>query len=1011
MGAGVAGGAMRISLLISLLIVVMLPAHAAVRTHSAADDVYIAMAEGDLARADVLSAALVDKQVDARSLSIRLDVLAQREELTKPTGAALGKRIADFTAAHSADAELVQRFELYRLVENGDKAKAIERAQALLVSSAANDTSIGTAELHAIVGCSATIANDGNSAYAHIDAAIASWRLQQDLRGRFHEYQLWMCLGVADAHAGHDNASIDAYDNAAKVAADYFGADDALRLAADYLRASELEELGRIHDELELREDSLARARRHFGDSHLQTAAAESGLGACLQQMGDYKQSRAHYEAAERIIARNPEAPVLTSLRTLVNFGNVLQEMGDESEALSRYKKAYALAESHNGSERVRSIIMANTGNTEFHLQHFDEAETDFRKALELRESADGKNTPGLAFALEGLGSVSLVRRRYQQAFDFFDRALTLRESVADKGHSQHVQLLTLRFGLAMSKWGLGESDDAFARARDCAERVQNFVAGIATNLPERQSVALREQVPPATALVVTLAAQRQDRASIEAAWRLVIRDRGMIARIEARRMAQARAKNDPSLDGAWQSWRTASTALADSWLKSDADEKQLQTLRDDAELAERHFWERLGSDPDRAQDDVPSMSALAQALPHNGVLVGVAEGMIPDPAWPLMAGRTQLPEQWFAFRLDAGGSASLVNLGRIEAISAQVRAWYALLSTPNSDVAELGRRGAEVATSVLQPLHLGADSNVFFVPDGELFRASLAALPMDGKYLVEKGIRVHTLASEADVRIAAANSPGKIVLAGAPDFGAMNGVATRRQMCKRVVDEGFPALPNAARELDSLRAVLDRPADVTLLTGDSATKQNVIAALPGAGVIHLATHGFSLDQTCSSIDGARAVTVAANEESPDTAHTLSGLAFAGAHVEQNRDPVGVLSADEFASLDLSHAGWVVLSACDSGLGPIGRGEGVFGMRRAIRMAGAQTVIMSLWEVDDASTADLMQALYRARFTAHEDVPASIADAMKSTLDARRASGLSDHPYYWAAFISEGGWH
>lgn len=346
MGAGVAGGAMRISRVLSLLIVVVssvLPVRAAVHVPSAADDVYMAIAEGDLARADALSAALLDKQADARWLLIRLDVLAEREELTKPAGVALGKRVVDFTTAQSADAELAQRFELYRLVENGEKARVIERAQALLASSVANDTSIGSAELHAIIGCSSTNAKDSDSANAHIDAALAGWRLQHDLRGRFHEYQLWTCRGVVDAHAGRDNASIDAYDNAAKIAATYFGADSALRLAADYQRASELEELGRIHDELELREDSLARARRHYGDAHLQTAAAESGLGACLQQMGDYKQSRAHYEAAERIIAQDPDAPLLTSIRTLVNFANVLQEMGDESDALSRYKKPMRL--------------------------------------------------------------------------------------------------------------------------------------------------------------------------------------------------------------------------------------------------------------------------------------------------------------------------------------------------------------------------------------------------------------------------------------------------------------------------------------------------------------------------------------------------------------------------------------------------------------------------------------------------------------------------------------------
>ncbi|HEX6833803.1 MAG TPA: CHAT domain-containing protein, partial [Rudaea sp.] len=122
------------------------------------------------------------------------------------------------------------------------------------------------------------------------------------------------------------------------------------------------------------------------------------------------------------------------------------------------------------------------------------------------------------------------------------------------------------------------------------------------------------------------------------------------------------------------------------------------------------------------------------------------------------------------------------------------------------------------------------------------------------------------------------------------------------------------------------------------------------------------------------------------------------------------RDPIGVLSAGELGTLDLSHAQWVALSACDSGLGPIGRNEGVFGMRRALRLAGARTVVMSLWQVDDAATADLMRVLYRARFVDHANVPEAMAAAMRATIATRRSASQSDHPYYWAAFISEGGW-
>jgi CHAT domain-containing protein len=181
---------------------------------------------------------------------------------------------------------------------------------------------------------------------------------------------------------------------------------------------------------------------------------------------------------------------------------------------------------------------------------------------------------------------------------------------------------------------------------------------------------------------------------------------------------------------------------------------------------------------------------------------------------------------------------------------------------------------------------------------------------------------------------------------------------------------------------------------------------------LPQANIAHLATHGFSLDETCAN-PGSRGVTLdraqprnaAAVQES-----TLSGLAFSGASIAPGSPALGVLSAGELGTLDLSHMDWIALSACDSGLGPIGRNEGVFGMRRALRMAGARTVVMSLWQVDDAATADLMQNLYRARFVEHADVPDAMATAMRAVIAARRAKGESDHPYYWAAFISEGGW-
>jgi len=234
------------------------------------------------------------------------------------------------------------------------------------------------------------------------------------------------------------------------------------------------------------------------------------------------------------------------------------------------------------------------------------------------------------------------------------------------------------------------------------------------------------------------------------------------------------------------------------------------------------------------------------------------------------------------------------------------------------------------------------------------------------------------------------------------------------RQLCTSVAEHGFPAIPGAARELDGLRdllhGTLGANGTVQLIDGSQATKEHVLAALDGVDIVHIATHGFSFDESCGS-GNARGMTLDRSRVGPGpVAQPLSGLAFAGADVSGGHAPIGVLSAGEMSAADLSHAEWVVLSACDSGLGPIGHNEGVFGMRRALRLAGARTVVMSLWEADDTTTAELMQVLYRARFTEQRNVPDAMAEAMRATIAARRSAHESTHPYYWAAFVGEGGW-
>ena len=107
--------------------------------------------------------------------------------------------------------------------------------------------------------------------------------------------------------------------------------------------------------------------------------------------------------------------------------------------------------------------------------------------------------------------------------------------------------------------------------------------------------------------------------------------------------------------------------------------------------------------------------------------------------------------------------------------------------------------------------------------------------------------------------------------------------------------------------------------------------------------------------------------------------------------------------------MNLSGTEWAVLSACDTGKGHVLAGEGVLGLRRAFQSAGAGSVIMSLWPVEDESTRHWMDYLYEARVKGATTADA-VCEASVHLLRERRAHARNDNPFYWASFVAAGNW-
>jgi len=359
----------------------------------------------------------------------------------------------------------------------------------------------------------------------------------------------------------------------------------------------------------------------------------------------------------------------------------------------------------------------------------------------------------------------------------------------------------------------------------------------------------------------------------------------------------------------------------------------------------------------------------------------------------------------------DARGQVLKLNTAAEQLLGESAGDRMALANTPGGQKILQAVRDA-----VWNPLAAAlAGKRVFVLPSGALHRMAWGALPEGDRYLADAGYVVHTLNHERELlaRPAGADVRSDRLLAIAdPSTGAAPAGLTRA--CARA----WPAstLPGARREAERIGALwqahFGAGGPATILEGAAATEPEVRAVAPGAGVLHFATHGLELAGDCASEGDTlakRSFAIAVDAPLDDKASAATAAALVLAPGPSSADD-GLLTAQEIAMLDLSNTRWAVLAACATAAGTTRHYEGLFGLARAFRLAGVRTVISSLWPVEDAATAQWSEALYGARLDQGLDTDEALAATQRALLAARRAEGLSTHPYYWAAFVASGDW-
>ncbi len=817
--------------------------------------------------------------------------------------------------------------------------------------------------------------------------------------------------------------AVPAYERALAIREKQLGADH-----ADV--ASVLHNMGNLR----LRMGDYVQSRRHYqraleirrkvlGPRHIDVALTLITMGVLFQNMGDYVQAQEVLEEAAPICR---EAKNLMLLSTaLNNLGNVHWSVGEPAKARDAYRQALDIKMGLLGpdhfdlSQELNNLAVAHKA-----LGEYDVAIPLYEQAIRLVERQLGPDHFFLGEHLNNLANVLVLKGRLAEARPLYERSMSIRVARLGKRHPEVSETIMNMAGLELTE---GKRAQALALAIEARDLRLEQIRDTLAYLPETAAIALASSKDqPHTVLFEGLRTAGSDTAAwLEACWSWTLQRRGIVLEEMAARHRTILGDSSPEARSAWESLAAARTDLGALWEEGPGNgtpaayQEKLRSAIDRKESAEERLADRSArfrSDRLRRRAD---LAGLRRSLRPGEAVVEFARVEI---------GLSQVdrrPVHDVALIVGPDGVAAWEDLGPAESIDRLVSAWRADLAssfdaagdTQPPGLLRLASSGQALRHAVWDPVagHLRSARLIYVVPDGSLHQVDFGALPVEGdRYLIETAPPMQTLSASRDLLArgtggGAADPAGSrgLLAVGSPDFTARPenvpvrsdgtpSAAGKAKPCIPLRETVWAPLPESAREVETIAGLLKSRGPVTTLTGARATADALLREAPGRRILHVATHGFFLG-ACGEDTGNPLL--------------LSGLVLAGAGAAKH-DPgleaSGILTAEEIVAADLRGVELAVLSACDTGRGEVEVGEGVFGLRRALEIAGVKTVVMSLWPVADRQARRWMGDFYRGHVIEGAAPRDAARHASLELLSALRDRGGSTHPYLWTGFVVAG---
>jgi len=782
------------------------------------------------------------------------------------------------------------------------------------------------------------------------------------------------------------------------------------------------EEMGEYNKAEPLYLDALNVYKKEIGADSPEYAISLNNLANLYQKMGIYTKAELFFKETLSIRKKTLGEENKFYASCLNNLANLYMKMRDDSLAEPLFLRSIEIYKKIKADSHPDYAATINNLSILYKLQgRYDKAEKLLTEAMNIDKKTLGDTHPKYAMDMNNLGNLYEHMGNYSKAEIMFTDALSIRIKALGENHS-----FTAESQISLGR--LYERMGQYARAEPYFLRNSNIVIrnikSAFTVMSEKEKEAFMENAVSLSNSENTFLFHYSNASSVilnEFANNQLL-FKGLILDDSKRILASIIGNRDTSVSELYNNWQKQRKLLSKQYAlpiqnrmeNLSAVESRCEDLEKDLNRRSAGFRNINGTFEVKGSQVLEKLSDNEAAIEfikfnvsgNNETDSTIYAAYVFTSANSFPAFVPLFEERQLQKILDSAGATSTAMVDKL----------YRGVEIKSNAGTGLGKDLYRLVWSPLEP-HLKGITRVSFSPAGKLYGISFHSMIIDSTRLLMDNYELH---QHASIRQLALNNnekaarPKNIVLFGDADFSmdSLQLISNKKNQIDadainsvQIPDSRgnysstWPRLIGTGKEVNSIQRLFS----VNKITPRSFTRSSAsegnLKLLSGHSpqILHIATHGFFLPVRSNNSVSGNAL-MSARDPLLRSGLILSG----GNYAWSGKTPIegiedGIVTAYEISQLDLSNTELVVLSACETALGDIKGTEGVFGLQRAFKMAGVKKMIVSLWQVPDKETAELMKTFYSYWLKG-------------KTIDQAFAQTQSDmrkkySPYYWAAFV------